>query len=52
VRTLVNGPQKAGAHVQKWDGTDWGHRAVASGTYIYLIETSEFRAYRKLTLLR
>jgi hypothetical protein len=52
VRTLVNGPLPAGSHKIIWDGTDAQHRAVASGVYVYLLETRNFYNRRKLVLVR
>lgn len=52
VRTLVNGEQAAGFHSVVWDGTtDAGVRA-ASGVFLYRLTAGEFRATKKLVLLR
>jgi hypothetical protein len=52
IRTLVDGPLAAGRTDVIWDGTDLHERSVASGVYIYRLETSAFRAQRKLVLVR
>ena len=52
VRTLVDGPLPAGPHKIIWDGTDMQHRAVASGVYVYMLETRSFHSRRKLVLVR
>ncbi|RKZ07883.1 hypothetical protein DRQ32_09650 [bacterium] len=52
VRTLVDGPLPAGPQEIVWDGTDAHQHAVASGVYVYLLQTSDFRARRKLVLVR
>jgi hypothetical protein len=50
VRTLVNGSQKAGRHSATWDGrNDLGNR-VASGVYLYRIDTPGFQATKKMML--
>jgi hypothetical protein len=52
VRTLVDGPLSAGPYKIVWDGTDAQHRAMASGVYVYLLETRSFHSRRKLVLVR
>lgn len=52
VRTLVDGPLPAGPQEVVWDGADARQRAVASGVYIYLLETANFHAQDKLVLIK
>ena len=57
VRTIVLGNQKAGAYVTKdkaayWDGKDSLGEKVASGVYFYTIQAGEFRAGRKMVILK
>jgi len=52
VATLVDGVQPAGVHSVQWDGKDHAGRDVASGVYLYRLETSEFVQVKKLVLLR
>jgi len=52
VRTLVNGMQRAGYKAIEWDGRDDSGRRVAPGVYFYKMKAGEFKATRKLTLLR
>jgi flagellar hook assembly protein FlgD len=52
VRTLVDGPQPAGAHRVEWDGTDNSGRRVASGVYYYRLDTGTTEATRKMVLLK
>jgi len=41
VRTLTQGPQRAGWHVAQWDGRDESGRPAASGTYVYTLRGSD-----------
>ena len=52
VRTLVDGERPAGTYSATWDGTDDTGRDVASGVYLCRMETEEYRAVRKLVLIR
>lgn len=52
VRRLAEGEKPAGQHTATWDGHDQqGHR-VASGIYLYRLETPKGTAIRKLALVR
>jgi hypothetical protein len=52
VRTLVNGSLPAGPQDMVWDGAaDNGH-PVAAGLYFYRMTAGEFRAARKLVVIR
>ena len=52
VRTLVQGDREAGDHRVRWDATDDAGRPVASGMYLCSMITGEYRAVRKLVLVR
>ena len=52
VRTLVDGRQSAGRQSIVWSGHDDRGQSVASGTYVYALETPGGRLTRKLSLVR
>ena len=52
VRTLASGQRPGGEHRVAWDGTRGDGRAVASGVYLYRLETGESVQARKALLLR
>jgi hypothetical protein len=52
VRTLVNGPREANNHKVVWDGKNDQGDPVSSGVYFYVLRTTEFRATKKLVILR
>ncbi|UCG62774.1 MAG: T9SS type A sorting domain-containing protein [Candidatus Zixiibacteriota bacterium] len=52
VKTLVSGSKPAGEHVINWDGTDDNGESVASGVYLYQLETNEYVDSKKLILLK
>ncbi len=52
VRTLVNDHQPAGFHRVRWDSRDDSGRAVASGVYLYRLETADAILTRKMTLIK
>ena len=47
VAELVDGDQEAGHHVVKWDAAD-----MASGVYFYRIEANDFKATRRMVLMK
>ncbi len=49
---LLDGPVGAGSHEISWDGTDGRGREVATGVYVYRLETNAHVQTRKLVLLR
>ena len=51
VRSLVSGVMAAGDHNVMWDGRDEQGRPVASGIYLYRIESGDFRAERKMIVM-
>ena len=52
VAVLRQGPQPVGYHRLRWNGRDDAGRFVASGMYLYRLETDEGTLTRKLMLLR
>ncbi len=52
IRTLVDGVQQAGLHTFVWNGQDNNGKPLASGIYLYRLQTGSFSQVRKMTLLR
>ena len=52
VRHLVERDQVAGSHQVVWDGLDASGAPTANGVYIYELRAGEFRALRKMLLLK
>ena len=52
VNTMVDDRLAAGTYRIVWNGTDAAGKAVASGTYLSILQTSEFEQVRSLTLLK
>ena len=53
VATLLNDePRSAGFHVAIWDGRDQQGRQVASGVYVYRLQTEAVSQTKKLLLLK
>ncbi len=52
VATLVDGHQPAGYHQALWNGQNSQGKTVASGVYLYRIETDENTSSRKMLLLK
>jgi len=52
VRSLVSGRLGAGDHQIEWDGRDDAGHTTASGVYLYRLEAGDYRAERKLLMLR
>ena len=52
VTTLVSGARGAGSYVVRWDGRDDDGGTLASGVYLYRLETENLVEVRKLLLLR
>jgi hypothetical protein len=50
VRKLVNGQMEAGRHRAVWDATDANGARVASGVYVYRLQSDGFSASRRLIL--
>ena len=52
VRELVNAPQSSGRHQATWEGRDERGAQVANGVYFYELRAGEFRARRKMILIK
>jgi hypothetical protein len=52
VRTLVDEEKPAGRYEAVWDGRDQQDRGVASGTYLYRLQTGGQVQDRKMLLIR
>ncbi len=50
--TLVDEKKQAGYHNVHWDGRNDYRVAVASGVYIYVLNTDNFSNYKKMVLIR
>ena len=52
VAVVLSGPQAAGWHSVRWNGTDGEGRRVGSGVYFAVIESEERREARRLVITR
>ena len=52
IRNLINSNQTAGYHSIHWDAKNDIGEGVAAGMYIYTIQAGEFRATKKMVLLK
>lgn len=52
VNELVNGELQAGTHEVVWDGRDNGGRSVASGSYLYRIQSNDQVQTKRMVLLK
>lgn len=52
VRQLINSELNAGKHHLVWDGRDSSGRPVASGLYLYRLNTRNFSQTRKMMLMK
>jgi hypothetical protein len=52
VRTLLDGAVPGGHHAAVWDGCDDGGRDVASGVYVYRLESGTVTLAGKVAMLR
>jgi hypothetical protein len=52
VKSLANGPYEAGYHHVMWDGRNNNGAPVASGVYLYQLQTARFSQVKKMILLR
>jgi N-acetylneuraminic acid mutarotase len=52
ITTLVDEAQSVGVYSVQWDGKDDTGKAVASGVYLYRLQTNQFVQVKKLALLR
>ena len=49
VRQILNSEMAAGLHELNWNGIDQNGEAVASGTYIYILQSADFKDVKKMT---
>ncbi|MBD3169060.1 MAG: S8 family serine peptidase [candidate division Zixibacteria bacterium] len=52
ITTLVDGFQTAGYYEIKWDGKNNSGQKVASGLYFYKLESGEYKAVKKMLLMK
>jgi hypothetical protein len=52
VRTLVDGPQKAGTHSVVWDGSDDRGRRVGAGVYWAQMKAGDYLSTKKIVVLK
>jgi len=52
IRTLMNVNQNAGYHSIQWDAKNDIGEGVSAGMYIYVIQAGDFRAMKKMVLLK
>ena len=52
IRTLMNVYQRAGYHSTHWDAKNNMGEGISAGMYIYTIQAGEFRATKKMVLLK
>ena len=52
IRSLMNTNQTAGYHTIRWDARNDMGEGVAAGMYIYTIQAGDFRATKKMVLLK
>ena len=52
IKTLMNGTQTVSFHSIRWDARNDMGEGVSAGMYIYTILAGEFRAMKKMVLLK
>lgn len=52
VKTLIDHIQAAGVHRVNWDGKNEFSDNIASGIYLYRMETNDFKATKRMLLIR
>lgn len=52
VKTLINGLKKPGDYIIPWNGMDESGKEVASGIYIYTLNSVSFSKSRKMVLIK
>ncbi|NNM33386.1 MAG: T9SS type A sorting domain-containing protein [Gemmatimonadetes bacterium] len=52
VATLVDEVRTAGRHTVSWNGTDAAGVAVASGVYVYKLESGDFQQTKRMVLVK
>lgn len=52
IRTLLSKELSAGSYSLEWDGKNAGGKIVASGVYLYKLDSESFRESKKMVLLK
>lgn len=52
VQTLIDAPLSAGRHEVEWNGLNQQNEFAASGVYFYILQSGNFRATKKMILMR
>ncbi len=52
VNTLVDGQQQPGIYSASWNGKDNSGRTAANGVYIYRLESGDFKATKKMVVIK
>jgi hypothetical protein len=52
IKSLMNAKQSTGYHSLRWDATNNIGEAVSAGMYIYTIQAGQYRATKKMVLLK
>ncbi|MDA9671874.1 T9SS type A sorting domain-containing protein, partial [bacterium] len=52
IKSLFNNNQTSGYHSLRWDATNDIGEGVSAGMYIYTIQAGEYRATKKMVLLK
>jgi flagellar hook assembly protein FlgD len=52
VRTLLNEQRGAGSHQVEWNGQDGSGQQVASGTYLFRVNSGTFESTHKMLLVK
>lgn len=52
ITTLVDEDRKAGRYKVRWDGTDSKKNPVSSGVYIYRMEAGNFKAQKRMSIVK
>jgi hypothetical protein len=52
VKTLLDREEQAGVHIIEWDGTSESGNDIASGIYLYRLTSDDFRAEKKMVLMK
>lgn len=52
VKSFNKSGMEPGRHRWIWDGTDFNNQEVSSGVYFYLLQTTNFSAFKKMLLLK
>jgi len=52
VNTLVDGHQQPGVYSANWNGKDNSGRTAANGVYIYRLESGDFKATKKMVVIK